>query len=63
MAEDSSKNNCSTVAGGRNSTAVITNVNMEGSYRIKIAARTSKGRGVWSKDYIMGMLCVNLVTT
>ncbi|BFZ13792.1 hypothetical protein BsWGS_16832 [Bradybaena similaris] len=54
MSEDNSNANCSLAAGGRDSSAVISNVDVEGSYRIKIAARTSRGRGVWSKDFIMG---------
>ncbi|XP_059143343.1 roundabout homolog 1-like isoform X3 [Physella acuta] len=47
-------NNCSTVASGSDSSVVIKKVDMDGSFRIKLAARTNKGRGTWSKDFVLG---------
>ncbi|CAL1527760.1 unnamed protein product [Lymnaea stagnalis] len=61
MSEDNN-GNCSTVAAGSDSTVVIKKVDIDGSYRIKIAARTSKGRGVWSKDFVMGPEQTNIVS-
>ncbi|XP_055865507.1 roundabout homolog 1-like isoform X5 [Biomphalaria glabrata] len=57
--EDNS--NCSTVASSSDSALVIKKVDMDGAYRIKIAARTNKGRGVWSKDFVLSPEQTNIV--
>ncbi|GFR81842.1 roundabout-like protein 2 [Elysia marginata] len=46
--------NCSTRVKGRDTSVVISKATVDGSYRIRVAARTSKGRGVWSNEIIMG---------
>ncbi|RUS74294.1 hypothetical protein EGW08_017945, partial [Elysia chlorotica] len=46
--------NCSKRVMGRDTSVVISKVTVDGSYRVKVAARTSMGRGVWSNEIIMG---------
>ncbi|KAH9509232.1 Roundabout 2 [Bulinus truncatus] len=60
ISEDNNSN-CSTSASASDSSAVIKNVDIDGTYRIKIAARTSKGRGVWSSDQVLDANEKNLI--
>ncbi|GFO47813.1 roundabout-like protein 2, partial [Plakobranchus ocellatus] len=50
---EADQTNCSRRVMSRAKSVVISNVAVDGSYRIRVAARTSKGRGVWSKEIIM----------
>ena len=48
------QSNCSRHVKGRDTSVVISKVTVDGSYKIRVAARTKKGRGVWSNEIIMG---------
>ncbi|KAK3764608.1 hypothetical protein RRG08_008488 [Elysia crispata] len=50
------QSNCSTSVKGRATSVVISKVTVDGSYRVRVAARTRQGRGVWSNEIIMGEL-------
>lgn len=52
--DDDKKHNCSLSADDTTSSVRIQNVDGERTYRIRLAARTGKGVGVWSKTFVIG---------
>ncbi|XP_048254248.1 roundabout homolog 2-like isoform X2 [Haliotis rufescens] len=48
------KHNCSLSTNDTTSSALVRNIDADLTYRIRLAAKTSKGLGVWSKTFVVG---------
>ncbi|PVD27655.1 hypothetical protein C0Q70_12822 [Pomacea canaliculata] len=59
--DDDKKHNCSLSADDTTSSVRIQNVDGERTYRIRLAARTGKGVGVWSKTFVIGPEQTNIM--
>ena len=52
--DDDRTHNCSVATDDATSSVHIQDVDPERTYRIRLAARTSRGVGVWSKTFVVG---------